>query len=242
MDIALSIVIPAFNEAQRIGQTLSDILSYVERFDLPVEILVIDDGSTDDTAEMTMEAAGGDNRVSVIPCRINKGKGAAVRTGVMESSGARVLISDADLSTPITELPLLQERLDAGADIAIGSRGMAGAQLVRRQPALRELAGRAGNLVIRTLCPSLWGITDTQCGFKLFDGPVARKLFAKQLVQRFGFDVEILYLARRNGYTVEEVPVTWAHNTGSKVGAGDYVYTMLEVLKVRVNDLAGRYK
>jgi glycosyltransferase involved in cell wall biosynthesis len=238
----LSVVIPAYNEAERIAQTIRETLSYFDRSARPVEVLLVDDGSTDSTVERTLEAAAGDKRIKVIKCPENKGKGAAVRTGILASTGSRVLLSDADLSTPLSELSILEERLDAGIQIAIGSRGTKGAQLVRRQPALRELAGKAGNLVIGLVCPPLWGISDTQCGFKLFEGAIARKLFAMQLLERFGFDVEILYLARRSGYTVEEIPVVWAHNTGSKVRAVDYVYTMIEVLKVRINDLSGKYR
>jgi len=199
------------------------------------EVIVADDGSQDDTAARITAP------ILCISAPRNEGKGAAVKRGVEASRGERVLVTDADLSTPLTELPRLEAELEKGADIAIGSRAKSGAQLVRRQPIYRELAGRAGNLVIRGLCPQLKDLRDTQCGFKLFRGDTARGLFAKQRLFRFGFDVEILYLGRKAGLRVAEVPVVWAHGESSKVRAKDYAYTLMEVARIRWMDWRGLY-
>ncbi len=237
-----SIIIPAYNEEQRIFASIAEVLAYFRNKTKTFEVIVVNDGSTDDTVGKAREAASGDKRVKILNLETNRGKGAAVREGMIASQGAKVLLTDADLSTPLTELPRLEEALDQGFDIAIGSRGMQDSNLVRRQPLLRELAGKAGNLFIRVLCPALWEYSDTQCGFKLFSGDVARRLFPLQLLERFGFDVEVLHLARRRGYTVAEVPVVWAHNTGSKVTPTDYMYTFFEVTRVRINEITGKYK
>ena len=237
-----SIIIPAYNEEQRISNTVGEVLAYFRNKRSAFEVIVVDDGSMDGTVDLACAAAAGDERVQILHLKTNRGKGAAVREGMLASKGSRVLLTDADLSTPLTELPRLEEALDQGFGIAIGSRGMKGSSLVRRQPLVREMAGKAGNLFIRLLCPALWQYSDTQCGFKLFTGEIARRIFALQLLERFGFDVEVLYLARRRGYTVAEVPVVWAHNTGSKVKPTDYMYTMFEVMRVRVNEMTGKYK
>ena len=236
-----SIIIPAYNEEQRISASITKVLAYFRNKTDAFEVVLVDDGSTDDTVGKTREAAAGDQRVKILNLETNRGKGAAVRKGMIASQGARVLLTDADLSTPLTELVQLEDALDQGFDIAIGSRGMQDSNLVRRQPLVREMAGKAGNLFIRVLCPSLWEYSDTQCGFKLFSGDVARRIFPLQRLDKFGFDVEVLYLARRRGYTIAEVPVAWAHNTGSKVKSTDYLYTFFEIMCVRINEVTGKY-
>jgi len=237
-----SVIIPAYNEAARIRDTLSSTLLFFEGLEETFEVIVVDDGSTDETAEFGRQISAGDSRVAVLELGSNRGKGAAVRTGVLRSSGSLVLMTDADLATPYAELVKLRQALDQGYDIAIGSRGKQGAQLVKRQPLIRELAGKTGNLMIRVACPALWGIADTQCGFKLFRGEAARSLFGMQLLERFGFDVEILFLARRAGYRIAEIPVVWSHGEDSKVKPTDYLYTLLEITRIRLNSIAGKYK
>jgi dolichyl-phosphate beta-glucosyltransferase len=235
-----SVVIPAYNEGFRIPRTLAAVTAAFAPGET-VEVLVADDGSLDDTADRAQAAAAADGRIRVIRGDRNRGKGAAVRSGVLASQGDLVLVTDADLSAPMSELPRLEEAIRQGFHVAIGSRGTKGATLVRRQPLVREAAGRMGNLMIRLACPSLWDLADTQCGFKLFQGEAARKLFAMQTLDRYGFDVEILHLARTRGYRVAEIPVAWAHQEGSKVKPSDYWVTLWEVLVVRLNELRGKY-
>jgi dolichyl-phosphate beta-glucosyltransferase len=236
-----SVVIPALNEAKIIASTLEQVLAAFDARKLSVEVIVSEDGSKDATVRVVEEFSRREARVQILSGKKNRGKGSAVRRGVMHSKGELVLLTDADLSTPMSELPRLEDALGRGYSIAIGSRGCAGARLVKRQPLLRECAGKAGNLLIRAICPSLWEYSDTQCGFKLFRGEVARELFNLVTVDRFAFDVEVLYLARKRGFRVAEIPVVWAHHGGSKVTPVDYVTTLMDVVRVRLNDAAGKY-
>jgi dolichyl-phosphate beta-glucosyltransferase len=213
----LSVVIPAYNEADRIGPTLRRVGDYLAGRREPSEIIVVDDGSTDRTPSV-VEEVGGDIPVPfrsiVLP--VNRGKGAAVRAGVLASRGDYVLFSDADLSTPIAEVEVLLDRLRAdSADIVIGSRSVPGARITVAQGPHRRLAGKFFNFLVR-LATGL-PFHDTQCGFKLFRGPVARELFARMREERFAFDVEIVHRAVRQGLRVAEVPVEWADSSGSRV-------------------------
>jgi glycosyltransferase involved in cell wall biosynthesis len=227
----ISVVIPAYNEERRIGASLTAITSYLDRGQENYEIVVVDDGSRDATAaavEHAQTAAGG--RVRLLRMPENRGKGAAVRAGVLASRGAEVLFSDADLATPIEELAKLRACLSNGCDIAVGSRALDGSDIRVRQHPARELMGRTFNVLVRTLL--LGGIRDTQCGFKLFRGPAARELFAAAKVDGFAFDVEILLLARPR-YRVAEVPVVWRHVEQSKVSPGrDAARMLVDVLKL----------
>jgi dolichyl-phosphate beta-glucosyltransferase len=207
----LSLIIPAYNEGSRIAGSVETVRAFLDTLGKPYEIIVIDDGSTDSTAEVLPKLSD----IKAISYQPNAGKGHAVRQGVSASSGEFVAFSDADLSAPIDELPKLFAAIDSGADVAIGSRALKSSQLVIHQPHYRELGGRALNLVIQML--AVPGIRDTQCGFKLFKGDVARRVFAKCFLSGWGFDVEVLYLARRMGYRVAEVPVRWSHSADSKI-------------------------
>jgi len=229
----LSIVIPAFNEAARIGPTVRRVVEYCEET-CPgaYEILVVDDGSTDDTTSRARRAAQGSAALSVLEQGKNRGKGAAVRTGMLAARGERVLFSDADLATPIEELSKLEARLDEGYDIAIASRAVAGADIRVRQHPLRELMGRSFNALVRGLL--MGGIRDTQCGFKLFRREAAADLFSRAVVDGFAFDVEVLMLARGR-YRVVEVPVVWRHVEESKVSPGaDAARMFLDLLRLRL--------
>jgi len=211
----LSVVIPAFNEARRIAGTVRDVLSEVDRWCHRCEVLVVDDGSTDGTAAVVSRLSRDGLPVRLLRHDRNRGKGAALRAGVAESRGALVLLTDADLATPVAEIGRLLGRIADGADIAIASRAAPGARILAHQAPLREMSGRAFNrLVQMTLLP---GIQDTQCGFKLFRGPEARALFAECIVDGYAADVEVLSLARRAGLGIAEVPVVWSHVQGSKV-------------------------
>lgn len=211
----LSVVIPAYNEARRLGPTLDRVVAYLEGRGLSHEVLVVDDGSVDGTAALVEGHPGAGVRLVRQP--ENRGKGAALRRGVAESRGRRVLLCDADLSTPIEELPALERRLDAGARVAIGSRGLADSDVRRHQPVYRELMGKTFNRFIRLL--GVRGLRDTQCGFKLLEGEVARSLFPEVRTEGFAFDVELLWLARRRGHRVEEVGVAWIDSPDSRVHA-----------------------
>jgi dolichyl-phosphate beta-glucosyltransferase len=208
----ISVVIPAYEEAARLGASLERVLAYLEARGDDFEVLVVDDGSRDATAAAAEAFAARGVRVLRLP--ENRGKGAALRTGVLASRGRRVLLTDADLSTPIADLERLEPHL-AAAPVVIGSRAVDGSELELRQPLYRELMGKTFNKLVQLL--ALRGLSDTQCGFKLLDGELARDLFADLTVDRFAYDVELLWLARRRGHRVAEVGVRWSNSPQSRV-------------------------
>jgi dolichyl-phosphate beta-glucosyltransferase len=208
----LSVVIPAFNESLRLGASLRKVVDYLRGTGLRYEVLVVDDGSSDDTSAVAAGFAA--QGVKVLRQEVNRGKGAVLKVGVLASQGDEVLLADADLSTPIEDLEKLRPRL-AEAPVVLGSRAVAGARITRHQPRHREMMGRTFNLIIRLL--GVRGLRDTQCGFKLLDGNVARQLFAEMTIERFAYDVELVWLARRHGYRVVEVGVTWEDSPQSRV-------------------------
>jgi dolichyl-phosphate beta-glucosyltransferase len=227
------VVVPAYNEAQRIGSTLARIREYFEAQSYPVELIVVDDGSRDDTVAVARRALEGFPRGEVISYKPNRGKGHAVRTGIVATTGEYVLFTDADLSTPIEEVERAFGLLGKGLDMVLGSRA-AGTTVVRKQPLFRRFAARFFNLVRDTIVPST-GVADSQCGFKLFRGPVARDIFRRQRVDRFMFDVETLYVASRLGYRYVEMPVAWADVPGSKVRVLQGALELLpELLSIRL--------
>jgi dolichyl-phosphate beta-glucosyltransferase len=229
----LSVVIPAYNEALRIGPTLERVAAYLSRRGDRAEIIVVDDGSDDATIER-VERVGGRAApgLRIIKQPENRGKGAAIRRGVSETRGRRVLLCDADLSTPIEALEALERRLDDGADLAIGSRGMGDSDVRVRQPLYRELMGKTFNRIIRLL--GVRGVRDTQCGFKLIEGEAARRLFALIRTEGFAFDVELIWLARRLGYRIDEVGVAWSNSKDSRVDPlADSLAMVRDVLLIR---------
>lgn len=225
----LSVVIPAYNEALRLPHTLDRICHYLQQRALSYEVLVVDDGSRDATAEVAEGFA--ERGVRVLRQGTNRGKGAAVRAGMQASRGDRVLICDADMSTPIEEIELLEARLPE-APLVLGSRAVTDARITRRQPLYRELMGKTFNRVIRLL--GITGIQDTQCGFKLIEGQLARRLAAKLTIERFAYDVELIWLAQRQGCRVVEVGVTWHNSPASKVHPViDSVSMLRDILRMR---------
>jgi dolichyl-phosphate beta-glucosyltransferase len=195
------VVIPAYNEAERLPRTLARVREYLDAWGRPYEIVVVDDGSADGTAERA-RAAGGD-ALTVVSNETNRGKGYSVRRGMLLARGERLLMSDADLSTPIEELPQLVARMDEGFDVVIASRALPGSRIEIHQPWYRENSGRVFNLLVRAL--ALPDIHDTQCGFKLFSAAAARESFEAASLDGFCFDVEVLYIARRRGFRIAEI-------------------------------------
>jgi dolichyl-phosphate beta-glucosyltransferase len=229
---ALSIVIPAYNEEQRLPSTLARIQQYLAEKPWRFELLVVDDGSTDGTQSVVAAAASGNAAIRYVGYTPNHGKGHAVRYGMTRAEGERLLLCDADLSTPIEEIEKLWSRLDDGADIAIGSRALPDSNLAVHQPVLRELIGRTFNLVVRLM--AVPGLADTQCGFKLFRRESASRLFPILTIDGWCFDVEALYLARRFGYRIDEVPVTWINSPSTKVNVlRDLRRTLTELFRIR---------
>jgi dolichyl-phosphate beta-glucosyltransferase len=210
-----SIVVPAYNEVERIGSSLARMLEYFDAQSYSYEILIVDDGSTDGTLPFVKEATADHDQVKVLHYDGNKGKGYAVRHGITRAAGNFILFSDADLSTPIEEVEKLFAHLKQGSEVAIGSRDVAGSKLEKHQSALRELGGKVFNRIVQML--AVPGIHDTQCGFKLFTRAAAQNIFTRCQVDNFSFDVEALYIARQLGYSIAEVPVSWHHVEGSKV-------------------------
>ncbi len=236
----LSVVVPAFNEETRISGTIERIGSYLKENFVESEIIVVDDGSTDGTASVITDLGRKFGNIRLIRYPENAGKGYAIRKGVLSSQGDLLLISDADMSTPIEELERLIPFIHRGFDVVIGSRGLEESDIVVRQPWYRQNMGKIFNLIVRVLV--IGGIRDTQCGFKLFKGDVSRTLFAKGRIDGFSFDVEILALARKAGYEIKEVPVRWVNSPNSKVRLmRDPIRMFLELFKIRAYMLAGKY-
>jgi dolichyl-phosphate beta-glucosyltransferase len=213
----LSIVIPCFNEQDRLPATVDAIKRYMAERGIEYELILSDDGSRDRTQDAIAAAMDGAGQVRSVKLPHNRGKGRALAEGVKVSRGDRVLLTDADLSTPIDELPKLEARLDAGAGVAIASRSIKGSRIVISQPLYRVLMGKTFNLIVQTLLlPGLW---DTQCGFKLFQGDLAREVFAELQTDGFGYDPEALFLAKKKGARIDEVGVQWRHSAPTKVAA-----------------------
>lgn len=228
----LSVIIPAYNEERRLPATLVTVQSYLERAPYSWELIVADDGSLDNTIAAARACFRSENcRVS--PAPRNQGKGAAIRRGMLEARGRYRLFTDADNSTPIEETARLLRRLkESQADVAIASRAAPGARLEKRQPLHRELMGRTFNLVVQSL--AVPGIRDTQCGFKLFSAEAAKAIFPRQTMDGFSFDVELLLLARQEGFSIVEVPVRWIDNPDSRVSPmRDSARVFLDVLRIR---------
>ena len=239
--IEISVIVPAYDESRRIERMLAEAVSYFRARGRRAEILVVDDGSRDDTSAVVRGVARAADEVRLIRLAQNHGKGYAVRTGMVNASGARVLFSDADGATPIAEIERLDAALDRGADVAIGSRAVAGGDGVKIERRwYRHVMGRTFHRMVALL--SVHGLHDTQCGFKLFRGPVAHDLFSRMRMTGFSFDVEVLLMAQRRGYRIAEVPVNWVHQPGSKVRlVRDSLRMSRDLLVIRANSMRGEY-
>jgi dolichyl-phosphate beta-glucosyltransferase len=240
LDPTYSIVIPAYNESARLGATLEKVLAYVHAQGWNAEVIVVNDGSRDNTAEIVRSFAAKDPALRLVENPGNRGKGYSVRNGMLHARGSIVLFSDADLSSPIEEAPKLFAALDQGADIAIGSRWLRAETQTQRQPLHRQLFGRIFNLALRLTLGLHFA--DTQCGFKAFKQPAVQAIFPQQKIERWGFDPEILFLARKFKFKVQEVPVAWAHRDGTSINPlVDGTRMVMEMLHVRWNNLTGKY-
>ncbi len=235
-----SIIIPAYNESARIPATLESVVACIREQRWQAEVLVVNDGSTDSTAQLVRDFGLRAPEVRLLENPGNRGKGYSVRAGVLQAQGDIVMFTDSDLSAPIEEAERLFAAISNGADIAIGSRWLESGRQTQRQPLYRQLFGRCFNLVCRMVMNLPFA--DTQCGFKAFTRSAAQTVFQLQTIERWGFDPEILFIALKRGFRVVEVPVSWAHDERSRMS---YLKDGLQMLKelaiVRWNALTGRY-
>jgi glycosyltransferase involved in cell wall biosynthesis len=249
MECSLSIVIPAYNEETRIGRGLDDLLQFLRTQSYKAEVIVVDDGSSDETAsrvrEKTAEFHAAGHKLRVLTNTPNRGKGYSVKRGLTEAIGDIVLFSDADFSSPITEAPKLLNPIAEGrADVAFGSRALNPELIGIHQPRMREIGGAVFNLCMRTITGLKF--KDTQCGFKAFRRSAALPVFSVQRVERFGFDPEVLYIAKKRGNRLLEVPVKWNHCEGGELQSKlnyvrDSINMFMDLIRIRLNDVLGRY-
>jgi dolichyl-phosphate beta-glucosyltransferase len=236
-----SIVVPAYNEAERIGSSLERMLAYIAEARWSTEIIVVNDGSRDNTAAVVAEYARRNPIIRLVENPGNRGKGYSVRNGLMNASGQILLFTDADLSSPIEEAEKLFSIIENGeADVAIGSRYLRRGLQSRPQPFYRRMLGRAFNLALRAILGLSY--VDSQCGFKAFNRKAVTAIFPNMKIERWGFDPEILFLAKRYGLRVAEVAISWAHDHRSKIKpVRDGAHMLGELLRIRMNSMGGKY-
>jgi len=238
--LTYSIIIPAYNESGRLRPTLDEVLRFSRERNWDIEIVVVDDGSRDDTTAIVHEYEKLHPQVALLENPENHGKGFSVRAGMLRARGEICLFTDADLSSPMAEAEKLFATIAAGSDIAIGSRWLRAELQSERQPVYRQLLGRIFNLALRVILGL--NFADTQCGFKAFRRDAARRVFTLQKIERWGFDPEILFLARKLGLVVKEVPVVWAHSEGTRLHPfRDGLRMFGDVLRIRSNWVTGAY-
>lgn len=240
MSVYLSVIIPAYNEEKRLTPTLRSVIGYLQRQKYSWEVAVVSDGSHDRTPDVVRELSIQEPRVRLFHYAKNRGKGYAVKYGMTHVSGEVRLFMDADNSTSIDHFDSLRSFLNLGFDVVIGSRDIAGSYISVHQPWWKEKLGDLGNLWIRFL--AVPGILDTQAGFKIFTAKSAEDIFPRLTIDRWGFDVEALAVARYLGYKIAERPIRWINDPNSKVSAGAYLQVLKEVAQVRVNMWVGKYK
>jgi dolichyl-phosphate beta-glucosyltransferase len=239
--LTYSIMIPAYNESQRIEATLEKVVGYISKMGWTAEVLVVNDGSRDATADIVRRWASRNPMVRLVENPGNRGKGYSVKHGMLEASGDVLLFSDADLSSPIHEAEKLIAAIKQGADIAIGSRWLRSELQTERQPLYRQFFGRLFNLLLRIVLGLKY--KDTQCGLKAFTQRAAQAIFPRQRVERWGFDPEVLFLAQKMSMLTVEVPVEWAHDERSKINPlRDGLKMFIELLRIRWYDLTGKYE
>ena len=236
-----SFILPAYNESERLSESIPKVLQYVHERGFAAEIIVVNDGSTDKTAEVVRQFAVSNSMIVLLENPGNRGKGYSVRNGMLNARAEVALFTDADLSSPITEADKLFGALSAGADVAIGSRWLQRELQTERQPLMRQLYGRLFNLELRVVLGLRY--KDTQCGFKAFNRRAIDTVFTRQRIERWGFDPELLFLADKFKLKTLEVAVEWAHDHRSKIHpVRDGLRMGMEVLKIRWNSILGRYR
>jgi dolichyl-phosphate beta-glucosyltransferase len=237
----LSVIIPAYNEEKRLPRTLAEIDKYLRRQDYDYEILVVNDGSRDKTAEVGRSLMPTIKNLKITGYENNQGKGFAVRFGMLEAQGDYRLFSDADNSTSLDQIEKMWPYFEKGYDAVIGSRDVKGAVLNPPQPWIRNIILGEGFKLYRKLVIGLWGIEDTQCGFKCFSKKATEEIFPKCLISRFAFDPEILVIAQKLGYKIKEIPVYWKNDLESKVKLKSIVNMALDLVRIRLNLIKGAY-
>ena len=243
MDPYLSIIIPCYNEGKRIGKNLRLIEKYLGAKRISYEILVIDDGSTDDTLEIVTAYETKVANLRVIKNPQNRGKGYTVRQGILQAAGDLRLFLDADGSTSINHLDIFLPEFERGYDVVIGTRRLKGAQILVYQPLYRQMMGCLGNWLIRTVL-GLWSYRDTQCGFKMLTAKAAQTVAGQMMIDRFGFDFELIVLAQKAGFNIKQLPVTWVNDAESSVsflGPNGWPQVLSDLFKIRWRLLTGQY-
>ena len=239
--VFLSIVIPAYNEEKRIPRTCERIISYLDNAGYSAEVIIVDDGSTDRTVDVSVDILSTGVPVLVTGNAVNQGKGSAIRKGMLAARGEYVLFMDADMSTPIEELARLLPEMRKGYDIVIGSRKIPGADITVHQPRFREFLGKMFSLFSRIM--TVWSINDFTCGFKCFRKSCVHDIFSRQKLDGWGYDTEILYIAHRLGLNIKEVPVHWCDSAETKVRLWrDVVLSATDLVRIRVNSFLGKYE
>lgn len=239
----LSVIIPAYKEGERIGQNLLEIEKFLNSKDYSYEVLVVVDGSPDNTAEIARNYAGQVKNLRVIDNEKNHGKGYVVRQGLLEAKGKYSVFLDADGSTSITHVDKCMPEFENGFDVVIGSRKVNGAFIQVHQPRHREIMGEGGNWLIRIVL-GLWSYPDTQCGFKMLSAQAAKEIASRMVVDRFGFDFELVILAEKLGFKVKQMPVRWMNEEGSTVGLtgpNGFIQVLIDLFKTKGRLIAGKY-
>ncbi len=239
-DIFLSVIIPAYNEEKRLPKTLKAVSDYLSKQDYEFEIIVVDDGSRDKTKEIAENLKSKIKNLRVLSYEKNQGKGYAVRFGMLNSKGKYRLFMDADNSTSVDQVEKMWPYFKEGYDVVIGSRDVKGAVLDPPQPLYRRFLGEVFGFLVSLFC-GLWGIKDTQCGFKCFTKKSAEDIFKRCKINRFAFDPEILVIAKKLGYRIKEIPVYWKNDPESKVKFKSMVKMGMDLIKIRINILKGEY-
>lgn len=239
-EVKLSVIIPAYNEEKRLPRTLRAVVDYLCGQAYEYEILVVNGGSTDGTERVVRDAMRGMLNLKILTTA-NIGKGDAVRRGMLQVQGQFRVFMDADNSTSIDHVEKMWLEFEKGSEVVIGSRDIKGAMIAVSQVWWRRRLGDIFNLIVQTLS-GLWGIWDTQCGFKGFEAKAAQEIFSRSTINQWAFDVEVLVIAKKLGYRIQEVPITWKNDPESKVKFSGMVKMLLEVLQIAMNNIMGKYK